>query len=35
LVGDLKGPDLFVIMEMLGKDEVVRRINMAVEKLGA
>jgi glutamyl-tRNA synthetase len=35
LVGDLKGPDLFVIMEMLGKDEVIRRINTAVEKLTA
>ena len=33
LVGDLKGPDLFVIMEMLGKDEVLRRINTAVKKL--
>ncbi len=33
LVGGLKGPDLFVIMEMLGKDEVLRRIDKAVEKL--
>ena len=34
LVGDLKGPDLFVIMEMLGKDETLRRIEQAIEKLG-
>jgi len=33
LVGDLKGPDLFVIMEMLGKDEVIKRIQTAVEKI--
>jgi len=34
LVGDLKGPDLFVIMEMLGKNETLRRIERAIEKLG-
>jgi len=33
LVGDSKGPDLFVIMEMLGKDEVIKRIKTAVEKI--
>jgi len=33
LVGDLKGPDLFVIMEMLGKDEVINRIQKAVETI--
>ncbi len=33
LVGDLKGPDLFVIMEMLGKDETLRRIERAIKKL--
>jgi len=33
LVGGLKGPDLFVIMEMLGKDEVLRRIDNAINKI--
>ncbi len=33
LVGDLKGPDLFVIMELLGKDEVAKRINNAINTL--
>lgn len=34
LVGGSFGPDLFTIVEMLGKDEVVSRIRKAVEKLG-
>ena len=33
LVGDLKGPDLFVIMEMLGKAETLKRIAQAVSVL--
>ncbi len=33
LVGDLKGPDLFVILEMLGKDESLHRIENALTKL--
>ncbi len=33
LVGGLKGPDLFVIMEMLGKEEVLRRIDKALEEI--
>ena len=33
LVGGLKGPDLFVIMEMLGKGEVLRRIDNAINKI--
>ncbi len=31
LVGALKGPDLFIMMQMLGKDEVVRRIEKAIK----
>ncbi|WP_340112081.1 glutamate--tRNA ligase [Maribellus mangrovi] len=34
LVGGNMGPDLFVICELLGKDETVSRINTAVEKIG-
>lgn len=34
LVGGNMGPDLFVICEILGKDETVSRINTAVEKIG-
>jgi glutamyl-tRNA synthetase len=34
LVGGSFGPDLFTIVELLGKDETVTRINLAVEKLG-
>ncbi len=30
LVGGLKGPDLFVIIEMLGKNEVLKRIETAI-----
>jgi len=33
LVGDLKGPDLFVILEMLGKEESIKRIKNALEIL--
>jgi len=33
LVGDLKGPDLFVILEMLGKQEVLKRIERAVNEI--
>jgi len=31
LVGDLKGPDLFQIMFMIGRDATVRRIELAIE----
>ncbi len=31
LVGDLKGPDLFQIMFMIGRDAAVRRIELAIE----
>lgn len=34
LVGGLKGPHLFDIMEVIGKDETISRINKAVETLG-
>lgn len=34
MVGGGFGPDLFTIVELLGKEEVVRRLNKAVEKLG-
>ena len=33
LVGGNMGPDLFVICELLGKDEVVLRINTAIQKI--
>ena len=33
LVGALKGPDLFNIMEMLGKKETLKRIRQAIDKL--
>ncbi|MGB5236057.1 MAG: glutamate--tRNA ligase [Flavobacteriaceae bacterium] len=33
LVGDLKGPGVFDIMELLGKQESIARINNAVERL--
>ena len=35
LVGEGKGPDMKEIMEILGKEEVLRRMAMAVEKLGS
>lgn len=34
LVGALKGPDVPVIMEILGKGEVMKRLDVAREKLG-
>ncbi|MCE2613596.1 glutamate--tRNA ligase [Flavobacteriaceae bacterium D16] len=33
LVGEMKGPHIFNIMSLLGKDETMRRINAAIEKL--
>ena len=33
LVGAMSGPDLFKISELLGKEETIRRINTAIEKL--
>ncbi len=35
LVGEGKGPDLFTIMELLGREETIERIRLAVEKLSA
>ncbi len=34
LVGDSKGPDLFKIVELIGKDETLKRIKTAAEMLG-
>ena len=34
IVGDLKGPHLFDILEMLGRKESIKRINAAIERLG-
>jgi glutamyl-tRNA synthetase len=34
LVGGNMGPDLFVICELLGKDETIKRIGTAIEKIG-
>ena len=33
LVGALKGPDVFAICGVLGKDECVRRIAVAIDKI--
>ncbi len=33
LVGDMKGPDLFVIMELLGRDEVIKRVKKALNMI--
>lgn len=33
LVGEPKGPSLFVISEMIGKEETIKRIESAIEKL--
>ena len=33
LAGDLKGPDLFAMMELLGKEETLERIRLALERL--
>ena len=34
LVGAMKGPDLFKISEMIGKEETVLRINNAIDSIG-
>ncbi|WP_240925050.1 glutamate--tRNA ligase [Maribellus sediminis] len=34
LVGGNMGPDLFVICELLGKEETIKRIQLAIEKIG-
>lgn len=34
LVGEMKGPDVFDIIEILGKDESICRINKAIETIG-
>lgn len=34
LVGEMKGPEVFAIMEILGKDETVVRIENAIKRLG-
>jgi len=34
LVGEMKGPDLFHIMTSVGKEETLKRIDFAIEKLG-
>ncbi len=34
LVGESKGPDLFSILELLGKEESIARINLAIERIG-
>ena len=33
LSGESGGPDLFMMTELLGKEEVIKRINLAIEKL--
>ena len=33
LVGGNMGPDLFVICELLSKEETISRINLAIEKI--
>ncbi len=33
LSGESGGPDLFIMTELLGKEEVIKRINVAIEKL--
>ena len=33
LVGDLKGPDLFQIMFLIGRDAAVRRIELAIAQI--
>ena len=35
LVGSSKGPDLMQIIEMLGKEEVIKRIDFALNKIKA
>ncbi len=34
LVGESKGPDLFSIIELLGKQESIARINLAIDRIG-
>jgi hypothetical protein len=34
LTGDLKGPDLFEMTALLGKDETLKRIRKAIEVIG-
>lgn len=34
LVGESKGPHIFDIIELLGKDETLKRIKLAIERLG-
>tara|TARA_R110000850_G_scaffold271031_2_gene404813 strand:- start:203743 stop:205293 length:1551 start_codon:yes stop_codon:yes gene_type:complete len=34
LVGEMKGPDVFAIMEILGKEETIIRIENAIKRLG-
>jgi len=34
LVGEMKGPDVFAIMEILGKDESIKRLENAIKMLG-
>jgi glutamyl-tRNA synthetase len=34
LVGEMKGPDVFAIMEILGKEETVKRLENAIKMLG-
>ena len=33
LSGESGGPDLFIMTELLGKEEVIKRIQLATEKL--
>lgn len=34
IVGEGKGPDLFEIMALIGKEETLERINIAIETIG-
>ena len=34
IVGEMKGPHLFDIIEMIGKENTLQRIENAIEKLG-
>ena len=33
VVGDTKGPNMLDIMKVLGKQEILRRLNVAIEKI--
>ena len=33
VVGDTKGPNMLDIMKVLGKQEILRRLNLAIEKI--